>query len=98
MKEFFWINVFITVAIGLVLGLVLWVILAGVTQSKIDHRFNRGEIDLGTYCDLSTDNGTNSEDIPVVCYNYYKIKKVGEKSEYNVAAKTYQTKPILEAE
>lgn len=61
---------------------------------KIDNKYIKGEISLPEYCDEKTNKGTQS-DVPVICYEYYHVKQVGEKTE--CSGKVCRSVPVLKS-
>lgn len=91
----------LTVGVLIVAGLAItWAIQDSISVSKLNTQYRTGEISVKQYCEEITKNGTES-DIPIICYEYFKVERVGTKKvcEYNVATKTIlcHDEPVLEA-
>lgn len=88
-----WLYVFlskIAAIVAIMIGAIIGVVLR---QNSLSDQFISGQINLGQYCDLMTDNGTDSNDIPVKCYQYYNVQRVGTKC--HLVGKIEQCDPIL---
>lgn len=87
--------------IGVFIFLLVVAVLSIAQEVKLTNKYTSGQITLAQYCDERTNHGT-LESIPVICYEYYKVKPVGTKNVcgFNPATKTTmcQDRPILEAE
>lgn len=71
----------------LIVALVLVAIFAGIHNGKLFDQYRAGQVTLQQYCDEVTDYGTDTNQIPVICYQVYNVKSQGQECQDVIVGK-----------